>query len=113
MIDDIQQRLTAFAAERDWEKFQSPKNLSMALSVEASELLEHFQWLTEEESHQISGEELKAVSYELADIFMYTLLTAKRMNINLVTAVNEKIALNEKRFPVDKVKGSAKKQDEY
>ncbi len=113
MLDEIQQRLIEFAAKRDWEKFQSPKNLSMALSVEAAELLEHFQWKSEEESKHLSDEDKKAISYELADVFMYTLLLAKRMDIDLPAATQEKITINEKRYPADIVRGSAKKHDQY
>jgi dCTP diphosphatase len=106
-LTDLTANLKDFAVKRDWEKFHSPKNLSMALSGEAGELLEHFQWLTEDQSYQLKAEQLKEVSFEMADILIYLLRLSERLNIDLVSAVNEKMAINEKRFPVEKVKGLA------
>ncbi len=110
---DLQLRLRKFAQERDWEQFHSPKNLAMALIVEAGELLEHFQWLTEPQSASLPAEKLQQVAYELADIFIYTLRLADRLQVDLPTTVLNKIALNEKKYPADKVRGSAKKYTEY
>lgn len=112
-IENLQDKLIAFAQERDWEKFQSPKNLSMALSVEASELMEHFQWLTEEESHNLDAQKKQDAAFEIADIFLYTLLLARRMDIDICQIAEQKIQINNQRYPADLVKGSAKKYNEY
>ncbi|WP_086930407.1 nucleotide pyrophosphohydrolase [Agarilytica rhodophyticola] len=112
-IDKLQDKLIAFAQLRDWEKFQSPKNLSMALAVEASELMEHFQWLSEEESSNLNTTKKQDVAFELADVFMYTLLLARRMEIDIVQTAEKKIEINNQRYPADIVKGSAKKYNEY
>ena len=112
-IEKLQRRLQAFADERDWNQFHSPKNLSMALIVEAGELAEHFQWLTQEESFGLADDKREAVGEELADIFVYLVRLADQLDIDLPAAVDRKIALNEKKYPVDVVRGSAKKYNEY
>ncbi|WP_058554696.1 nucleotide pyrophosphohydrolase [Thiohalocapsa sp. ML1] len=112
-LDQLSARLLAFARERDWEQFQSPKNLSMALAGEAGELLEHFQWLTEAQSHALSEEKRRAVAHELADILSYLLRLAERLDIDLIAATHEKIAINECRYPADKVRGDARRATEY
>ena len=112
-VDDIKQRLRKFVAERDWQQFNSPKNLSMALIAEAGELVEHFQWLTDEQSKNLDNDQLKAVSYELADIFIYLIRIADELNVDLLKASNEKLLINSKKYPVEKVKGSAKKYTYY
>jgi len=112
-IEKLQKRLQAFADARDWNQFHSPKNLSMALVVEAAELAEHFQWLTQEESARLPAERLEKVGEELADIFVYLVRLADRLGIDLPAAVDRKIDLNEKKYPADRVRGSAKKYDEY
>ena len=112
-LDEIQRYLTAYAKERDWEKFHSPKNLSMALSVECAELMEHFQWLSEEESLCLTPEKQQAVSHEIVDVLLYTLRMASVLDIDLEAAIAEKTALNEAKYPIDKVKGSSKKYSEY
>ena len=112
-IEKLQKRLQAFADARDWNQFHSPKNLSMALVVEAAELAEHFQWLTQEESARLPAERLEKVGEELADIFVYLVRLADRLGVDLPAAVDRKIALNEEKYPADRVRGSAKKYDEY
>lgn len=112
-IDQLQQRLKQFAVERDWEQFHAPKNLAMALIVEAAELVEHFQWLTEQQSRQLPPDKLQEVAFELADIFIYSLRLAERLDIDLLDTVQKKIAINEQKYPVEKVKGSSKKYTEY
>jgi len=112
-LDALSQRLLAFARARDWEQFQSPKNLSMALAGEAGELLEHFQWLTEEQSAQLSTDKRRAVAHEMADILSYLLRLAERLDIDLIAATEEKIALNEQRYPAEKVRGDARRACEY
>ncbi|VUD51565.1 hypothetical protein TDB9533_01452 [Thalassocella blandensis] len=112
-ILDLQQRLIAFAQERDWEQFQAPKNLSMALSVETAELMEHFQWLSEEQSRNLNSETLTKVQDELADVFLYSLLLAKRLDIDIYSAALSKMDKNAAKYPADKVRGSAKKFSDY
>ena len=112
-VDDIKLRLRKFVAERDWQQFNTPKNLSMALIAEAGELVEHFQWLTDEQSKNLDNEQLKAVSHELADIFVYLIRLADELNIDLIKATNEKMLINRKKYPAEKVKGSANKYTYY
>ena len=112
-LDELSARLLAFARARDWEQFQSPKNLSMALAGEAGELLEHFQWLTEAQSADLSPEKRRAVAHELADILSYLLRIAERLDIDLIAATAEKIAINEQRYPAEKVRGDARRASEY
>ena len=95
----MQQRLAAFAAARDWEQFHSPKNLAMALSVEAAELVEEFQWLTEEQSTPLDAERRERVRLELADVFIYLLRMADTLDVDLLRAADDKIALNEQQVP--------------
>ena len=112
-LADLQQRLKAFAEERDWEQFHAPKNLVMALTVEAAELVEHFQWLTAEQSEELPDDTRHEVALEMADIFIYLLRLAERLDVDLLAAVEEKIALNAAKYPAEKVRGSAKKYTEY
>jgi dCTP diphosphatase len=109
----LQQRLAAFAAARDWEQFHSPKNLAMALSVEAAELVEEFQWLTEQQSRELDAERRERVRLELADVFIYLLRLADRLDVDLVRAADDKIAQNERKYPVERVRGDARKYTEY
>jgi NTP pyrophosphatase (non-canonical NTP hydrolase) len=109
----LQQRVAAFASARDWEPFHSPKNLAMALSVEAAELVEEFQWLTEEQSRALDAERLERVRLELADVFIYLLRIADKLDVDLVAAANDKILLNEKKYPADRVRGDARKYTDY
>jgi dCTP diphosphatase len=105
----LQEQLQAFANERDWGKFHSPKNLAMALTGEAGELLEIFQWITEEESRELSDVDLEHVAQELADIQIYLLRMADVLGIRMEDAVTEKLRLNEQRYPVKESYGNAKK----
>ena len=109
----LQERVAAFAAARDWEPFHSPKNLAMALSVEAAELVEEFQWLTEEQSRALDSERRERVRLELADVFIYLLRIADKLDVDLVAAANDKIVLNEKKYPAERVRGDARKYTEY
>jgi dCTP diphosphatase len=109
----LQQRLAAFAAARDWEQFHSPKNLAMALSVEAAELVEEFQWLTEEQSRNLGTDRRGRVRLELADVFIYLLRIADTLGVDLLQAADDKIALNEQKYPAARVRGDARKYDEY
>lgn len=112
-LDKLMLQLRQFAADRDWDQFHSPKNLSMALIAEAAELVEHFQWLTEEQSASLSAPKLKEVEEELADIFIYLVRSADKLGINLIEAAQQKIQKNEQKYPAHKVKGSSKKYTEY
>ena len=112
-LEHLRDRLRTFAAARDWDQFHSPKNLAMALIVEAAELVEHFQWLTETESAALPPEKRAAVADELADALIYVVRIADRLDVDLLAAVTAKMARNEAKYPVDRVKGSARKYTEY
>jgi dCTP diphosphatase len=112
-LQDLRVKINAFVADRDWAQFHTPKNLAMAMIVEAAELVEQFQWDTPHESQQLSAEKLEAVSHELADTFVYLLRIAEVLDIDLIQAANEKIALNACKYPVEKAKGSNAKYTEY
>ncbi len=111
-IEKIKSILKQFSEERDWEQFHSPKNLSMALSVESSELLEIFQWLTEEESSNLADDKKQHAKEEIADIAIYLLRICTKLDIDLEEAILEKMKKNELKYPVKKAKGSAKKYTE-
>ncbi len=102
-----------FADERDWEQFHSPKNLAMALIVEAGELVEHFQWLSQEESRHLDADRCRAVSLEMADVLIYLLRLADRMDIDLLEAARRKLGINEQRYPAELARGRADKYHRY
>jgi NTP pyrophosphatase (non-canonical NTP hydrolase) len=106
----LRDELRAFAAERDWEQFHSPKNLTMALMVEAAELMEHFQWLTETESDHLTDETRQAVRDELADILLYLVRLSDRLDVDLREAALHKLEKNALKYPAELVRGSAKKR---
>jgi len=108
-FEAIQQKILAFRNERDWSQFHDPKNLAEALSIEAGELLENFLWKTTEQSRNISADELANVKHEIADIFIYLTYLCEEYRIDLLKEVENKIAVNEAKYPVEKVKGSSKK----
>jgi NTP pyrophosphatase (non-canonical NTP hydrolase) len=112
-LQALNARLLAFARERDWEQFHSPKNLSMALAGEAGELLEHFQWLTEAQSTTLTADKREQVALEMADILIYLIRLSERLGIDLVAAAYRKIGLNEARYPVERVRGDARRAGEY
>lgn len=112
-LEQLRTQLSEFAASRDWEQFHSPKNLSMALIAEAAELVEHFQWLSEAQSRALPTEKLAEVRLELADILIFLIRTADQLDIDLIAAANDKIEINEARYPVEKVKGKALRAKEY
>ena len=111
-LEQIKTRLREFAKERDWDQFHSPKNLAMALIVEAAVLIEHFQWLTEEQSQTLPPDKLAEVAQEIADIQIYLIRLADKLGVDMEKAVNAKIELNEKKYPADKVRGSAVKYND-
>jgi len=104
--------LQAFAQEREWEQFHSPKNLAAALSVEAAELLEHFQWLTEEQSRSLPDVKRDAVAEEVADVFLYLLQLSDKLGIDPLDAARKKLQLNALKYPVERAKGTSKKYSE-
>lgn len=111
-IDALQEALRSFADARDWGQFHSPKNLASALSVEAAELLEHFQWLTEEQSRSLGEEKLAKVGEEVADVLLYLIQLSDRLKIDLVDAAWSKLEANGRKYPVDRAKGTMKKYNE-
>ena len=108
-IGELTAALRAFAAERDWDQFHSPRNLAAALCVESSEVLEHFQWLTDEQSRALSPEERQKVAMELADVLNYLVRLADVVQIDLLKSAQEKIAINAGKYPVDRARGTSKK----
>lgn len=111
VLKELQTELAIFAAERDWDQFHTPKNLAMALSGEAGELLELFQWLTPEQSERaaLSGDSLRAIEEEMADVFLYLLRLADKLQVDIAAAAQAKISRNAKKYPIDKSKGNAVK----
>jgi NTP pyrophosphatase (non-canonical NTP hydrolase) len=105
----LRDALRGFAAERDWDQFHTPKNLAMALSVEAAELLEHFQWLTAEQSQTLDRTTLARVREEMADVLLYLVRLADRLDIDLLAAARDKMTLNAERYPLDKARGNSRK----
>ncbi len=106
-------KLREFVAEREWETFHSPKNLAMALSVEASEIVELFQWLTQEESRALSKEKLFELKKEIGDVMIYLASLSDKFDIDPVEAALEKIEINKLKYPAHKVRGSAAKYTDY
>lgn len=102
-----------FVDERDWDQFHTPKNLSAALSVEAAELLEHFQWLQHGRADELGPEKLVQVRHEMADVLVYLVRLADKLDVDLVAAVEEKMVLNRAKYPAELVRGDARKYDEY
>jgi len=112
-LDELRDRLRAFAAARDWDQFHSPKNLAMALIAEAAELVEHFQWLTEDQSRILPPAKAAEVANELADVLIYLVRIADKLGIDLCAAASAKMDRNEDKYPARVVKGSARKYTEY
>jgi NTP pyrophosphatase (non-canonical NTP hydrolase) len=110
---DLQRMLREFASERDWEQFHSPKNLAAALSVEAAELLEHFQWQTEEESRSLPEAKRAQIAEELADVFLYLLRLADKLDVDLIASGHSKLVVNAKKYPADLARGSSRKYTEF
>ena len=111
-LESLRNQLRTFAADRDWDQFHSPKNLAAALAVEAAELLEHFQWLTEAESQQLPPQALVAVRAEVADVLLYLIRISDKLGINLIAAAKAKMVLNAVKYPVEKARGNSKKYTE-
>jgi dCTP diphosphatase len=111
-LEDLRAQLRSFAAERDWDQFHSPKNLAMALSAEAGELLEIFQWLTEAQSRSLAPDAKAAASEEIADVLLYLIRLGDQLGIDPVAAAQRKLVENAKKYPADKSRGSSKKYTE-
>lgn len=112
-LKSLANAVESFSEERDWDKFHSPKNVAMALTVEAAELQECFQWLTEEESSSLTAKQITAVRDEIADVQLYLIRLASKLNIDIEKACWQKLEKNAKKYPAHVVKGSAKKYNEY
>ena len=108
-IETLRGALRRFAAKRDWDQFHLPKNLAIALSVEAAELLEHFQWMPDRESAALAPEKRARVQEELADVLLYLIRLADKLDIDLARAAVDKMAVNAKKYPVRKARGNSKK----
>ena len=111
-ISKIQSQLEKFAVDREWEQFHTPKNLAMALSVEASELVEIFQWLKAEESNKPNQKQIKAINAEVADIAMYLFRFCSILEIDLEKAIKDKLVKNAEKYPVNLSKGNAQKYNQ-
>jgi dCTP diphosphatase len=108
----LRDALREFAVERDWDQFHSPRNLAAALSVEAAELLEPFQWLTDDQSRDLPPETLAAVEQELADVLLYLVRLADKVDVDLAAAAQAKIVSNAEKYPAERARGSSRKYDE-
>jgi NTP pyrophosphatase (non-canonical NTP hydrolase) len=110
-LRELRDQLRDFAAARDWQPFHTPKNLAMALAGEAGEVIEHFQWLTAEQSAALDPAQREAVALELADVLLYLVRLADVLGVDLAAAAQRKLAINAERYPVDKARGRADKYD--
>jgi dCTP diphosphatase len=112
-LEGLRNALRQFAADRDWDQFHSPKNLATALTVEAAELLEHFQWLKDGSAAELPSEKFERVREELADVLLYLIRLADKLDVDLASAARDKLEVNARKYPVEKVRGSSKKYTEY
>jgi dCTP diphosphatase len=111
-LADLQAAIAEFVAERDWAQFHTPKNLAMGVAIEAGELMEHFLWATGEESCNLSADKRGQVANEIGDVLIYLLGLGRMLDIDIVTAARDKLAINRAKYPVEKAKGRAVKYDE-
>jgi len=112
-IEELQNRIREFNHARDWEQFHSPKNLAIGLSVECSELLDIFKWLTEEQSVSLDEKQLTNLKEEIGDVLIYILSLASKFGLDPLQCASDKLDLNDKKYPADRVRGSARKYNEY
>lgn len=112
-LTQLRLALRAFATDRDWDQFHTPRNLAAALAVEAGELLEQFQWMTDASSQDLTPRQRVAVGHEMADVLLYLIRLGDKLDIDLVVVANDKLALNATKYPIDKAHGSAKKYTEF
>ena len=108
-LKSLTESVRQFAKDRDWDQFHSPKNLACALSVEAAELLEHFEWLSEEQSRMLSVDKRGEIIEEVADVFLYLIRLADKLDIDLITSAQRKLLLNAEKYPIEKSRGTSKK----
>jgi dCTP diphosphatase len=113
LVHRLVEKLRIFADQRDWDQFHSPKNLAMALSVEVAELLEHFQWLTSEQSSSLPPDKLAQVREEIGDVLIYLVRLSDKLGIDPLQAAMVKLEMDEQRYPSARVRGQAKKYTEY
>jgi NTP pyrophosphatase (non-canonical NTP hydrolase) len=112
-LEQLRAIVREFVDERDWDQFHTPKNLASALTVEAAELLEHFQWLREGRPEELGQDKLRDVSHEMADVLVYLVRLADKLDVDLMAAVQDKMVLNRAKYPADQVRGDARKYHEY
>ena len=112
-MEDLRSAIGAFIRERDWEQFHSPKNLAMGLSVEVAEIVEHFQWITEEQSQNLPPEKLAEIREEIGNVMIYLTELADKLGIDPMEAAKSKVAINGQKYPAELVKGKASKYTEY
>jgi dCTP diphosphatase len=113
ILKELRDAIRTFAAERDWEQFHTPKNLAVSVCIEAGELLEQFQWLTTGIDPELTESRRENIRNEMADVLMYLIRLADKLNIDLADAARHKLIINAKKYPVEKVRGDARKYDEY
>jgi dCTP diphosphatase len=111
-LRDLAQQLDQFAKDRDWQQFHSPKNLASALIVEAGELLEHFQWMSEAQSRELAPDKRDAVGAEVADVLLYLIQLAGAVGIDPIAAAQAKLQINESKYPIARARGNSRKYDE-
>ena len=111
-LEQLRDQLREFAAARDWDQFHSPKNLAMALATEAGELLEHFQWMTESQSRELTPEKREAVGAEVSDVLLYLIQLSTALGIDPIAAAQAKLQINALKYPVARARGTSKKYDE-
>ncbi|PLY01270.1 MAG: NTP pyrophosphohydrolase [Desulfuromonas sp.] len=112
-LQELKDRMATFVRERDWEQFHTPKNLSMSIAIEAAELMEHFQWLTVEQSKNLDDEALSDIGEELADIVIYSLSLSNYLGLDLASTVQAKMDKNIRKYPKEKVRGKSHKYTYY
>jgi len=112
-FEELRELVRSFVAERDWDRFHTPKNLAVSLCVEAAELLEPFQWLPTGEGTELSNVKRDHIRHEMADVLIYLIRLADKLDVDLPSAVREKLTLNRAKYPAEKVRGDARKYDEY
>lgn len=112
-MDELLKTLRAFNEERDWGQYHSPKNLATALMVEAGEIAEHFQWMTQEQSRKVDGEKLEKIKQEIGDVMLYLMNLSDKLGVDPIEAASEKLEINRRKYPAEKVRGKSLKYDEY
>ena len=112
-MENLKRAIRQFVSERDWDQFHSPKNLAMALSVEVSEVVEHFQWLTQVQSRNLPPEKLREVAQEIGDVMIYLVELSDQLGVDPIQAAMDKVGMNSSKYPADLVRGKAAKYTEY